>query len=758
MKWHSIPAATCLSLTVLAPGLAAQERISSVEEALSVSGQLGGRGGPAGVNWIDEGRRYSYVVPNPQTRRAEVRGVDPDSGEDQLMFDAGGLMVPGTNQPLQYRSFDWASDSRHVVFQADFRPIYRYSGIADFYVYDVEDRSLVLAADDARTGELSPDGGFLGYEREGDLFAYDMNAERELRLTSTGTDDVWNGVFDWVYEEEFGLTQAWAWSPDSRRIAYWQTRVAETPTIQITDWAGQYPDWTVMPFPKVGQPNSVVEIGVVDVPSGETRWLDLGLSGEYYVPRIYWTNDQNTLAVVTLNRLQNELGLYFFDVATGERRLVMTERSDAWIDVFDFFANVDHYFAFPEGIDEFFWISDRDGYNHIYRYSYDGELLDQVTAGEWVVTRVEGIDVDSETIFYTGTEESPLQRHLYSIDFDGDDKRRLTRETGTHNVDMSPGTDYYIDTWSSSTRPRQVELWSSQGDGSLLRTLEDNPQVDAFVNVRAYSAVELFSFTTSDGVELDGSMIRPPEFDQARQHPVLVSIYGGPGSQAVYDQWATDGWHQYLAQQGYIVVDLNNRGSGNYGRDFMEIVYEELGRWEANDFAELGRWLASQPWVDGENMAIMGTSYGGFMAVGTLLRHPGVFSLGIANSPVTDWRLYDTIYTERYMGLLGENMEGYEGSSLMNRVDALEAQLLLIHSGMDENVQPQHTMQLLTALTQAGKDADFRFYPPGAHGAAFDYASFVTMTEVYTNALCEQIAVGCTPANLNREDSGGPIF
>jgi dipeptidyl-peptidase-4 len=758
MKWHSILAATCLSLTALAPAVGAQQRISSVEEALGVTGQLGGRGGPASVNWIDAGNRYSYVRQDPQTRRPQVRGVDPASGDDQILFDAGGLMVPGTNQPLQYRSFAWASDSRHVVFQADFRPIYRYSGIADFFVYDVQDGSLVLAADDARTGELSPDGGFLGYEREGDLFVYDMNSEQERRLTSTGTEDTWNGVFDWVYEEEFGLTQAWSWSHDSRHIAYWQTQVAETPTIQITDWAGQYPEWTVMAFPKVGQPNSVVEIGVVDVASGETRWMDLGLSGEYYVPRIYWTNTPNTLAVVTLNRLQNELALYFFDITTGERRLVMTERSDAWIDVFDYFANLTHYFAFPEGTDEFFWISDRDGYNHIYRYSYDGELLNQVTEGEWVVTRVEGIDVDSETLYYTGTEESPLQRQLYSIDFDGDDKRRLTPETGTHAINMSPSTDYYIDTWSSSSRPRQVELWSSQGNDRLLRTLEANPQVDAFVNARAYSPVELFSFTTSDGIELDGSMIRPPEFDQARQHPVLVSIYGGPGSQAVYDQWATDGWHQYLAQQGYIVVDLNNRGSGNYGRDFMEIVYEELGRWEANDFAELGRWLASQPWVDGENMAIMGTSYGGFMAVGTLLRHPGVFGLGIANSPATDWRLYDTIYTERYMGLLDENMEGYEASSLMNRVDALEDQLLLIHSGMDENVQPQHTMQLLTALTQAGKDADFRFYPPGAHGAAFDYASFVTMTEVYTNALCEQIAVGCTPADLNREDSGGPIF
>jgi dipeptidyl-peptidase-4 len=745
----------CTSLIVTlalasAVPLQAQERIGSVQEALGISGRLAGRSGPAGVNWIDDGQRYSYTLTNPRTRASEVRAYDPASANDELLFDPGALTVPGTSEPLQYRSFAWAADSRHVVFQTDFRPVYRYSGVADFYVYGVEDESLVLAADDARTAEMSPDGALLAYEREGDLFVYDMDSEQERRLTSTASDVVWNGVFDWVYEEEFGLTQAWDWSPDGQRIAYWQTHVADVPTIQITDWEGLYPEWTVMPFPKVGQDNSEVRIGVVDVASGETRWMDVGLDGEHYVPRIYWTSDPNTLAVVTLNRPQNELQLYFFDVHSGERRLVMEERSEAWIDVFDFFASVTHYFYFPDGSRDFFWISDHDGYNHLYRYSYDGELLNQVTAGEWVVTRVEGIDAATRTIYYTGTEESTLQRHLYAIDFDGGNKRRLTGVAGNHAIDMSPSADYYIDTWSSSSRPQQVELWRTQGGGELLATLEDNDEVEAFVSARAYSPTELFSFTTSDGVELDGSMIRPPDFDPSRPHPVLVSIYGGPGSQQVYDEWASDGWHQYLAQQGYIVVGLNNRGSGNYGRDFMEVVYEVLGEWEAKDFAEVGRWLASQPWVDGDRMAIQGTSYGGFMAISTLMRHPGLFKLGIANSPATDWRLYDTIYTERYMGLLAENPDGYQGSSTLNWVQSLEDQLLLIHSGMDENVQPQHTMQLLTALAKAGKDAELRFFPPGAHGAAFDFASYVTMTEVYTNALCEHIATNCTPANLNR--------
>lgn len=746
--------AAVLGLLVLGSGVSAQEgdgRLGSVQEALSVSGRLAGSTGPASVNWIDRGERFSYTIEDPATGVTEVRRFEPTTLADQALFDPKTLTMPGTTEALEYRSFAFGEDSRFLMFQSDFRPIYRTSGIADYYVYDVEDGSVVLAADDARTAELSPAGGRLAYEREGDLYVYEPGTGAERRLTTTGNDSIWNGVFDWVYEEEFGMSQAWAWSRDGQRIAYWQTHVADVPTIQLTDYEGQYPEFVVMPYPKVGEENSDVRIGVVDVATAQTRWMDVGLEEEHYIPRIYWTSDPNTLAVVTLNRPQNHLRLFFFDVRSGERRLVMEERSEAWIDVLDFFAGVDDYFYFPDAVREFFWLSDRDGWNHLYRYSYDGRLLNQVTEGEWVVTRVEAIDPASRTVYYTGTEESPLQRHLYSVSFDGSGRHKITRARGTHSIDMSPHGRYYIDRWSSTDTPRQVELWTTENGGRRLKVLEDNASVRQWVAQNAYSPLELFSFTTSDGQKLDGSMIRPPDFDPTREHPVVVSIYGGPGSQQVYDQWASNGWHQYLAQQGYIIVGLNNRGSGNYGRDFMEIVYEDLGRWEANDFAEVARWLGSQPWVDADRMAIHGTSYGGYMATTTLLRHPGVFALGIANSPVTDWRLYDTIYTERYMGLLPENEAQYDAASTLTKVTALEDELLLIHSGMDENVHPQNTMQLLTALARSGKDADLRFFPPGAHGAAFDFASYVTMTEVYTNALCQHIATACTPQNLNRD-------
>ena len=737
-----------------APGVAQQvttaekERLASVEEALALSGFLSGNQGPASVNWVDGGERFSYTAVNPRTRNEEIRRYDPRSLQDELLLDASQLTFPGTGVSFNYESFQWAADSRHLLFQTDFRPIYRNSGVSDFYLYDLETKELALVADDARTAELAPDGSAVGFERGGDLYVVDVNTGGERRLTSDGSDTIFNGVFDWVYEEEFGQTQAWRWSPDSRRIAFWQTDERGVPFVRLTDYEGKHPAWVEIPYPKVGDENPRVRIGVVDIQSGELGWMDTGIAEEHYVPRIYWTSDPALLAVTTLNREQNHFQVFLFDVESGKREPVLEERSDAWIDVFDFFAEVQDFLYFPAGVREFFWISDRDGWQHLYRYDYDGELLNQVTEGAWVLTRLEGIDAEEKTLYYTSTEASPLERHLYAISFDGTGQRRLTQKPGHHTVDLSPNSRWYIDRWSNTETPLQVEVWSTEG--SRRAVLTDNARVTQWTEQNAYSPTELFSFTTSSGTELDGAMIRPPDFDASRRHAVALIVYGGPGSQQVYNEFTTNEWEQYLAQQGYVVVGLNNRGSGNYGRDFMEAVYGRLGQLEAEDFAELGRWLAEQPWVDGTRMSIQGTSYGGYMAIYTMLRHPDVFAVGIANSPLTDWKLYDTIYTERYMGLLAENEDGYRESAAMTWAEQLGGELLLVHSAMDENVHPQHTMQLLTALARAGKDAELRFYPPGAHGAAFDFASYVTMTEVYTNFLCRELGVDCAVPNLNR--------
>ncbi|MDP9201748.1 MAG: S9 family peptidase [Gemmatimonadota bacterium] len=716
-----------------------KQRFANMDEALQAGAILSGRQGPRNVNWIEGGARFSYTDRDPGTGTPLIRAYDPPTGRDTVLFTPTRLTFPGTNQPFAYDGFQWTQDSKHLVFSTNFQPLYRRSGIADIYVYSLADRSMQLATKGARTGELSPNGAMLGFERDGDIYVTNLANHQEKRLTRDASKHVYNGHFDWVYEEEFGLAQAWKWAPDSRYIAYWQLNDSAEPEIQISDYSGLHQQWEKLRIPQVGDSNATVRIGVVNVATGKNTWLDTGERGEFYIPRIYWTSRPDTLAVITLNRPQNVMKLLFLDVNTGGRREVMTETSKTWLDVYDFYAGVDDMMSFPANSHEFFWLSDRDGYQHLYRYDYSGKLINQVTRGNWNATRIEGSDAKGQTIYYTSTEGSPLQRQLYSVRFDGTSKRRITTAEGNHRINMSPNATYFIDRYSSLKQPTQVELWTA--GGQKLRTMENNAAVTTWLATHAYSPLEIFSFTTSDGVHVDGSIVKPIPFDPSKRYPVIFDIYGGPGSQQVYDQFASSGWTQWLAQQGYIIVGLNNRGTNNYGSAFMKVVYKQLGKYEALDFAEAARYLGRQTYVDPKRVAIIGTSYGGYSAVFTMEMYPELFPVGVANSTVGDWRLYDTIYTERYMSLLSDNLKGYVESAPIEQAPKMRGNLLLIHSMMDDNVHPQNTMQLLTALTNAGRDADLRIYPPGRHGAAYDSKSARLIRQV-TFAYLERYLKG----------------
>ena len=733
--------------------LRAQEkaRFKNIEEAIMAGGQLAGRSGPQSLNWIDNGRRYSYITVNDLAQQEEIRTFDPTSGKDELTFSAHGMMFPDTNEAFSYRSFQWAHDSRHILFETRFRKIYRKSGISDYYIYSLNEKDLKVAAKDARTAELSPDGSMVGYERNGNMFVYDFATQSEVQLTSDATDHVFNGHYDWVYEEEFGEPQAWNWSPDSRFIAYWQFDESPVPIIQISNYEGLHNEWEKIPIPQVGDPNPKVRIGVLDVKTHAHVWLDSGETEDFYIPRIYWTSEPNTLAMIVLNRAQNDMKLLFFNVTSGERRLVMEEKNNTWVAIFNFYTAVNDMMFFPEKTREFFWISDRSGYYQIYRYGYDGKLIDRVTNGNWDVIKVKGIDPGEKTIYYTSAQESPLEEQLYSIRFDGTKERRLSKTPGYHQFNLSPNCRYYVDTYSSIHQPRQVELWNT--DGRMIKRLEDNAGVTTYLATHEYSPRELFSFTTSDGAKLDCSMIKPIPFDPAKKYPVILTIYGGLESHSVYNAFDYSAWNQWLAQHEYIIVDVNNRGNANYGSAFEKIGYKNLGYWESHDFVETAHYLATLPYVDAHATAIMGTSYGGYSTVFTMLTHPGVFKVGIANSPVTDWRLYDDIYTERYMGLLPDNEAGYEKSSCMTYADSLRGKLLIIHSMMDDNVHPINTMRLLTALTNAGKDFDLRIFPPGAHGAIYNRSSYLLLLRIYSEYLNENLKGDFSDTNLNNQKS-----
>lgn len=710
-------------------------RYESLRSALFSGSMLSGSSGPRGVTWIEDGNRYSYMQQNSETRETEIRVFDPRTGNDEHIFSSGELTFPDSNLPFSFRSFQWSDDGRFIVFKTNFEPVYRYSGKADYYFYNIGSGELQLVAERAFTAQLSPDGKKVAYHKDGNMFLYDLQRQESFQLTFDTTENVFNGRFGWVYEEEFGLVQAWKWSHDSRYIAFWRSDEREVPLFQTTNYEGQHPEWFTIPFPKVGDPNPSVEIGIIDIETEELRWMDLD-PGEGYIPRIYWTAREGTLAITEMNRAQTEFHIHLFDAETGSGQRIMHEESETWIDIFDFFAGIDDYLFFPQQDESFFWISDRDGWKHLYRYDYEGEQLGQLTEGEWQVTYVHAVDAENEQIYFTSTEASPLERQLYRVGFEGGERERITTEPGRHNVDMSPNGRFFIDRYSNVDTPQQVELWDSER--GRIRVLEDNAPVSEFTSRHAYAPRELFNFTTESGQELDAYMIRPFDFDENNSYPLFLSIYGGPSAQGVYNEFETSMFHQYLAQLGYVVVNVNNRGSGGYGRDFEKGVYLQLGHQEAEDFAETARWMAdTYDWIDADRMAIRGHSYGGYMAALTMGLYPGVFQAAIIAAPVTDWRLYDTIYTERYMGLLDENNRGYERSSVMTYVPDIdpEARLFIAHSAMDENVHMQNTMQLVTALTDMQIDAELRIYPKGNHSVAYSGESFVLLHQAYVDFL-----------------------
>ncbi|MVM35553.1 prolyl oligopeptidase family serine peptidase [Spirosoma sp. HMF4905] len=709
-----------------------KQRYTNLQQAVFSGGQLNGLQGPRSVNWIEGGSKFSFI-----DGQNTIKTLSPKDQKEEVIFDGSQLKFPGTDKPFAYGSFQWSKDSKNILFQRNFRPVYRRSGVSDYYVYSVADKSLKLVARDAQTAELAPDGQKVGYERGGNLFVFDFTTQKETQLTDDAKAAFLNGRFGWVYEEEFGLAQAWDWSPDSKFIAFWQSDERQVPIYKLTDYKGFDEKFDSLPYPRVGDQNPTVRIGVIEIANKSKQWMKVDL-GDGYIPRIYWTSQEGKIALMHLNRKQNHLRLFMANARTGDARQIMEETSTTWIDIFDFFAGINHLIYFPAGIQEFYWVSDRDGYSHMYRYDYSGKLLNAVTSGKWEVTFVHHIDPKAKKVYFTSTEASPLERQLFVADLDGKNKRRLTTIPGRHTVNFSPNGQYFIDKYSNISTPTQVELRDTKGQ--LIKALETNKNVSDYVASHDYAPKELANFTTSDGQQIDISIIKPIDFDRnggpaTKKYPVVIDIYGGPGAQSVYNDWGATGWHQWLAQTGYVVVSVNNRGSGGYGRDFEKIVYEKLGKYESQDFAETAAWLAKQPWVDGNRMAIRGHSYGGYMSSYTMLTHPGVFKVSIVGAPVTDWRLYDSIYTERYMGLLPENEEKYKASAVSPYAKNLAGKMFIAHSTMDENVHVRNTFQLMNALEDAGKDADLRIYPPGAHGVAYSAGTQLLLYQQYTNYL-----------------------
>ncbi|MBT5425098.1 MAG: S9 family peptidase [Bacteroidetes bacterium] len=721
----------CISIFFVYNAQGQKQKYESFRDALFASGQIGGQGGPSNMTWIEGGAKYSFTKNNQGAQ--EIWTHTMKSGDEELVFSTKDLSVPGSDQAFRYVSFQWTEDFKYLFFQTNFRPIWRYSGNSDYFYWSVEDKTLKQIVGSAFSAEISPDGTKVGYGKDGELFVFDFATGKNTKLTNDAATNKYNGRFGWAQEEEFGLVQGWIWSPESKYMAYWQSDETHVPIYKLTDFAGMHPEYMEVPYPKVGDPTPIVKIGILNTQDDSQKWLNIDLH-DGYIPRMYWTNDADKLAVVWMNREQNHLKLYMIDVLRGTKTVVLEEKSKSWIDVSDFFGGRLHHFYFPDELKSFFLVSESDGYAHIYHYDYDGNLLNQVTKGDFEVIGIDALDLKKKKIYFTSTEGSSTERHLYVAKFDGSSKKRLTPEPGQHSVSVSPDGKYYLDSYSNVSTPRQVEMWTTKG--KMIEKMVDNQSVLEFIEKTAYAAKELFSFTASDGQKLDGYYIKPIDFDPGKSYPMVLSVYGGPGSQGVYNSWEGNPFSQYLAHQGYVVANVNNRGNGGYGDAFEKIVYEQLGKYESQDFVETAQYLASTfSWIDGERLAIYGHSYGGYTSAFTMLTHPGVFKAAIVAAPVTDHLLYDCILTERSMGLIENNAEGYKQSSVITHAGNLEGELLLAHSLMDENVHPQNTFQLVNAFNMAGKDFVLKIYPPGAHGIATDLTTYMLLNGQYFKFL-----------------------
>lgn len=720
----TVALATAIAATVLASPSAAQ-RITVERIFASNDFRLQGL---APRKWLSDGARYAIVERNPRTGATDLWIEDARSGERTLLIDGKTLVPPGAREPIAIEDFDFSADETKVLIFTNTQRVWRQNTKGTYYVYDVATKRLTPVS--TRPGwqmfaKFSPDGTRVGFVRDHNIFVTDLRTGAETQLTTDGSETIINGTFDWVYEEELGLRDGWRWSPDGRKIAFWRLDQSPVRIFYMIDDLGLYSQPIPLRYPKAGEANSIAQIGVVDLADGSVVWIDTGADTNVYLARMDWAASPDELVIQRLNRHQNRLEVMLADVRTGRARVIMTDKDEKWVDV-------DDDLTWIAGGTRFVWSSERDGYNHLYLFDREGRQIRKLTDGAWDVTEFYGVDEANGWIYFAASEASPLERHLYRVPLNGGAMERITREPGTHSISFSPDFSLFIDTYSSAAVPPLARV--HEADGRLVRPLFDNARVARELERAGARPPEFFTFTTDDGVELNGWMIKPPDFDPSRRYPVLMYVYGGPGSQTVLDAWGGTRylWHQALAQRGYIVASIDNRGTGARGSAFKKITYLNLGEYESNDQIAGARYLASLPYVDASRIGIWGWSYGGYMTALTMARGGELFRAGISVAPVTDWRLYDTIYTERFMRTPQENPEGYRKGSPITHVEGIKGRLFLIHGTADDNVHFQNAVHLVQALQDAGKQFDFMLYPNRNHSISGGNTSlhlYTMMTE-----------------------------
>lgn len=670
------------------------------------------------IRWMNDGRHYTAQVSEDTAYYQHVLRYDITTGEAVDTLVNGRRLVPAgepDTPALAYDNYELSPQEDKVLFATELEPIYRRSRKAYYYVYDIATGTFLPLAEGGKQSyaTFSPDGSKIAFVRDNNLYYVTLSDGSLTAVTQDGQrNELIHGSTDWVYEEEFGFVKAFYWSPAGDQLAFISFDESAVKEYNMQVWGELYPQDDRFKYPKAGEANSAVSVSVYHLNKQTTQKMDVGTSTDIYLPRVQWTADHQQLSIIRMNRLQNQLDILHADATTGASRVVLTEKSDTYVDI-----GYNDDLTYLQDGKHFVYTSERDGYKHVYLYTVQGELVRQITQGAWEVSELIGIDEAQDKVYYLSTEVSPLERQVYSINLSGKKKERLSEEAGTHTVEFSPSYQYFVDRYSSLEHPLTVNLYQTR-PRKLIRTLEDNQDLLKEVAQYRWGTREAITVPVGDRVELNGYLIKPHDFDSTKQYPLLMYVYGGPGSQLVVNRWLGDreAWFHVLAQEGYLVACVDNRGTGGRGRDFSHLTYGQLGKYEVADQIASAQYLGQQKYVDADRIGIWGWSYGGYMSSLSLFTGAKVFKAGIAVAPVTNWRFYDTVYTERYLQTPQLNAEGYDRYSPLTHAGKLEGNFLLIHGTGDDNVHFQNAVTLQNALIAANKQFDSFYYPNRNHG------------------------------------------
>lgn len=652
---------------------------------------------------MKNGTQYTVLNFNNNPKSSSI-----DKYEYKTLGRVESMVSSGGDVPY-FSSYEFSDDESKLILATEVEPIFRRSRLGIYYVYDIASKTIVKIADQKiQEPELSPDGSKVAYVSENDIYLFDIASKNTEQVTKDGSSGtIINGVTDWVYEEEFSFVQAFEWNSDGTKLAFLRFDETNVPHFSMDVYGTElYPKQHEFKYPKAGEANAIVSLHLYDAESKDMANIDLGSA--YYIPRIKWMNNPNYLSVQTMNRHQNHLILHEVNAKDGSVKTLLEEKDEAYVDIHDnltFLAD-----------DSFIWTSEKDGFNHLYLYDQDGNLMNQITKGSWEVTNYYGYDQEEDRIYYQSVENGSINRDVYSIGSAGDSKKRLSAKEGTNSAAFSADYTYFINTYHSATTPPEYTLHKAS-NGKKIKEIKNNTQL--LNKLGTYDVVpKEFSTISINGNDLNMWMMKPADFDENKQYPLLMFQYSGPGSQQVANRWmgANDYWHQLLVSEGYIVACVDGRGTGLKGSDFKKVTYMNLVKYETEDQIAAAKQLSERSYIDEDRTGIWGWSFGGHMSTNCLLKGNDVFETAIAVAPVTSWRFYDTIYTERFMRTPQENPDGYDNESPFNYPELLKGNYLLVHGSGDDNVHVQNSMRMIEALIQANKQFDWAIYPDKNHG------------------------------------------